>query len=201
MMGYSCGSKTTKLPAYKIDSHASTAFALAKSKLPNLSQPLIALNLIDSEGLALGTEIITPESIHIFHGNSTNGWRILVATDVLEKLHELRTLAIPNETGGYLFGAMDESAKEIYVVAASPEPPDTLTSSSSLQLGQWGKTGFEKTFMRRTRNRLPPIGTWHSHTASSAEGFKKRLDDISKLHRNGCANRCTNGYGNYGAEE
>ena len=146
MMGYSCGSITTKLPVYKIDSHASTAFALAKSKLPNLSQPLIALNLIDSEGLALGTEIITPESIHIFHGKSTNGWRILVATDVLEKLHKLRTLAVPNETGGYLFGAMDESAKEIYVVAASPEPPETLASSSSLQLGRWGKTGFEKDF-------------------------------------------------------
>ena len=173
MMGYSCGSKTTKLPAYKIDSHASTAFALAKSKLPNLSQSLIALNLIDSEGLALGTEIITPESIHIFHGKSTNGWRILVATDVLGKLHKLRTLAVPNETGGYLFGAMDESAKEIYVVAASPEPPETLASSSSLQLGRWGKTGFEKTFMRRTRNRLPPIGTWHSHPVSSAEASKK----------------------------
>ena len=169
LLGFGCHSLTTKLPAYKVDIHASSAFALAKAKLGSLDRPLIALHLLDAEGLSLGTEIITPEPIQVFQEETTNGWRIVVTRCVLDKLHQLRANAAPNETGGYLFGALDERANEIYVVAASPEPPGTMASPVRLQLGQWGRTGFERTFRRRTRNRLPPIGTWHSHPPSGAE--------------------------------
>ena len=169
LLGFGCRSLTTKLPAYKVDSHASSAFALAKAKLPSLDRPLIALHLLDAEGVSLGTEIITPEPVRVFQEETTNGWRIVVTLSVLDKLHQLRVNAAPNETGGYLFGALDEAAREIYVVSASPEPPGTVASPAHLQLGRWGRTGFERTFRRRTQGRLPPIGTWHSHPSSSAE--------------------------------
>ena len=169
LLGFGCRSLTTKLSAYKVDIHASSAFAFAKAKLPSLDRPLIALHLLDAAGVSLGTEIIAPEPVRVFQSETTSGWRIVVTSNVLDKLHQLRADAVPDETGGYLFGALDEAASEIYVVSASPEPPGTVASPGHLQLGRWGRTGFERTFRRRTQGRLPPIGTWHSHPSSSAE--------------------------------
>ena len=92
---------------------------------------------------------------------------------VINHLHEQRQAAAPIETGGYLFGAIDDDLSQIHIVAASSEPPDTIASETELQLGRWGQTGFEKAFMRRTRNRLPPVGTWHSHPASAPTASAK----------------------------
>ena len=91
--------------------------------------------------------------------------------------------ATPDETGGYLFGAIDESLSQIHIVAASPEPPGTIGTPTDLQLGPWGQTGYEKSFMRRTQGRLPPIGTWHSHPSSSprASGKDRKTVESFKL--------------------
>ena len=173
LLGFGCHSMTTRLPAYAVDAHASSAFALANARLRSLDQPLIALHQIDEEGMSLGTEVIPAEPVRAFNDPRTNEWRIIVAENVLEALQQMRRSAAPDETGGYLFGAIDESASEIYVLAASPEPPGTLGSPTGLQLGRWGLTGFEKTFLRRTCNRLPPIGTWHSHPTGDVRASKK----------------------------
>ena len=179
LLGFGCRSLTTKLPAYKVDIHASNAFTLAKAKLQSLDRPLIALHPLDTEGISLGTKIIAPEPVQVFRGETTNGWRVIVTSSVMAKLHQLRASAAPNETGGYLFGALDEVASEIYVVTASPEPRGTVASPVHLQLGRWGRTGFERTFRRRARNRLPPIGTWHSHPSSSAEASQTDWETVA----------------------
>lgn len=169
LLGFGCHTMTTKLPAYMVDAHASSAFALANARLRALGQPLIALHQIDTGGMSLGTEVIPADPVSVFDDSRTNDWRVIVAMNAVEALQRMRRSAAPNETGGYLFGAIDESASELYVLAASPEPPGTLSSPTGLQLGRWGLTGFEKTFLRRTYNRLPPIGTWHSHPTGDAE--------------------------------
>lgn len=168
LLGYSCSSLTTKMSAYRVDSHASNAFAFAKSKLPNFNQPLILLHKLNDDGLTRGTEVICPDPVRSFQTNTTNGWCVIVTEKVLEKIHRLRQLATPIETGGYLYGAVDEAANEIYIVAASPEPPNSVASSTNLKLTKWGQTEFEKKFLKRTRSRLLPIGTWHSHTSSNS---------------------------------
>ena len=168
LLGFGCHTKTTKLPAYAVDAHASSAFALANARLRSLDQALIALHRVDAAGMSLGTKTIPAEPVRVFDDPRTNGWRAIVAASVLKALRQMRRSAAPNETGGYLYGAIDESASEVYVLAASPEPPGTLGSPTGLQLGRWGLTGFEKTFLRRTCRRLPPIGTWHSHPTGNA---------------------------------
>ena len=169
LVGHSCSSRSIKLPAYKIEAHAASMFAFGKENLQSFEQPLILINRIDSIGLPLGVEIITPSPLSVFFDARTNGWRILVEQKVLDQIHSWRKKALPNETGGYLIGAMDDWAKEIYIVSVSSEPPGSKASPSSLSLAKWGQTEFEKAFMRRTSNRLLPIGTWHSHPFSSAE--------------------------------
>ena len=179
LLGFGCHTMTTKLPAYIVDAHASSAFALASARLRSLDQPLIALHQVDTDGMSLGTEVIPVQSVSVFDGPRTNGWRAIVAANVVEALQRMRRIAAPNETGGYLFGAIDESASEIYVLAASPEPPGTSGTPTGLQLGRWGLTGFEKTFLRRTCKRLPPIGTWHSHPTGDARASTRDWATIS----------------------
>lgn len=167
LLGFGCRSLTTKMPAYKIDAHASAAYALAKSNLENLETPIIALHSLDDAGVSRGITSLTPHPIIVFDDpTQTNGWTVVVSEAALKRMQSLRIEHAPNETGGYLFGAIDEAAEEIYVLAASSEPPGTVASPSGVQLGGWGNTGFEQAFIRRTTGRLPPIGTWHSHPAS-----------------------------------
>ncbi|NNV32479.1 hypothetical protein GTF97_21565 [Roseobacter sp. HKCCD8767] len=79
----------------------------------------------------------------------------------MDELHNLRLEHAPDETGGYLYGGIDEHLSQIYVVAASSQPPDTVAFPTYLKLGRWGQTPWEKCFVQRTRGRLAVIGTWH----------------------------------------
>ena len=184
LLGFGCGSATTKMPAYKVDSHASALYAVARHQLEGLGSPLIALHEMDEQGLSRGVRLVKPAPVKAFgrDGHTTN-WKVLVSEPVLAKMHELRQSSAPNETGGYLFGAIDESLSEIYVVAVSSEPPGTNASPMGIELGPWGKTGFEKMFLRRTQGRLPPVGTWHSHPNSGPAASNRDKETVESFRK------------------
>ncbi|MCG7625956.1 ThiF family adenylyltransferase [Epibacterium sp. Ofav1-8] len=168
ILGFGCSSMTTKMPAYKVDAHASSSFAFCKKHTQEFSKPAILLNSIDENGLPCGATEWHPSSISTFGpSDETANWKVLVSQSVLETLHELRLNHAPDETGGYLYGGIDEYLSQIYVVAASSQPPDTIASPTYLQLGRWGQTPWEKSFVRRTKGRLAVVGTWHSHPNSA----------------------------------
>lgn len=180
LLGFGCGSLTTKMPAYKVDAHANAAYAVAKTKLENLEAPIIALHALDEDGVSQGTTLLTPDPVVVFNNSEyTNEWTVVVTETVIEAMRAMRVEHEPNETGGYLFGSIDEAAGEIYVLAISPQPPGTLASPTGVKLGTWGKTGFEQSFIRRTAGRLPPIGTWHSHPAGSPAASKTDWNTVS----------------------
>lgn len=167
ILGFGCSSMTTKMPAYKVDAHASSSFAFCKKHAPDLSSPAVLLNSIDDSGLPRGATEWHPSPISTFGPSEvTANWKVLFSDSVLETLHRLRLECAPDETGGYLYGGIDEYTSQIYVVAASGQPPDTIASPSNLQLGRWGQTPWEKSFVRRTKGRLAVVGTWHSHPKS-----------------------------------
>ncbi|EEW58004.1 hypothetical protein SCH4B_3084 [Ruegeria sp. TrichCH4B] len=168
ILGFGCSSMTTTMPAYKVDAHASSSFAFCKKHTPEFSKPTILLNSIDENGLPCGAAEWHPPPITTFGpSDETSNWKVLVSQSVLETLHELRLNHAPDETGGYLYGGIDEYLSQIYVVAASSQPPDTIASPTYLQLGRWGQTPWEKSFVRRTKGRLAVVGTWHSHPNSA----------------------------------
>jgi proteasome lid subunit RPN8/RPN11 len=172
LLGFGCRSLTTKLPAYKVDAHAAAAFAFAKKSL-RVKEPLIALNLIDDEGLPQGAKLITPEPALIFEGTAGLGdWRVVISDSAKTTMHEQRKQKAPIETGGYLYGSIDEAVSEICILYASPEPPGTTASQTQVELGQCGLTGEERAFLRRTYRRLQPVGTWHSHPAGEPSASK-----------------------------
>lgn len=173
VLGFGCASKTTRMPMYKVDAHAAASYAFIRSRATS-DVPAIALHEIDANGLSKGVSCVEPAPVQVFGTTATTGeWTVLVAEPVVAKVRELRRKATPNETGGYLFGAIDEDAREVYVMAASAEPPGSHGTPNGLMLGRWGQTPFEKRFLRRTQRRLPPIGTWHSHPTDDAEASAK----------------------------
>ncbi len=182
LIGFGCSSKTTKMPCHQISAHASTAFALAKSfSQDEFSAPRIVLNRLGTDGLSEGSKIHIAPKVRVFNeANDLNGWNVVVSKDVVSKIQTLRSDALPNETGGYLFGGIDEAAMEIYVVEVSPEPPGTIASPTSLELGPAGRHGYEQTLARRTSNRLPLIGTWHSHPNGPGASSRDR-ETVSKF--------------------
>ncbi|HIO01747.1 MAG TPA: hypothetical protein EYN14_07300 [Alphaproteobacteria bacterium] len=132
-------------------------------------------------------DAISPtDEVEVFEGgDDLNGWKIIVTRDVIKQMRKLKEEKAPNETGGYLYGGLDETASEIYIVAASPEPPGTNGSPTNLELGPCGRTQFERNIIKKTSSRLSPLGSWHSHprgapTASTKDWFtlaKFRQDD------------------------
>ncbi len=176
LLGFGCHSLTTKLPNYKLSGHAAAAYAAIRShQLSADKRPSVYLNEIDNDGLSRGASVLRPGAVAVFDDeNDTDGWRVIVPEDVLTRMYALRAEKAPNETGGYLYGAICEPNSEIYVLFVSAEPLGTVGSPAHLALGPCGRTGQEKAFLRRTGRCLPPIGTWHSHpngapTASSKD--------------------------------
>jgi proteasome lid subunit RPN8/RPN11 len=168
ILGFGCSSMTTKMPAYKVDIHSAASFAFCRKAFLKPERPMIFLNRIDEYGLPCGQLEWRPDPVSVFGPNKeTADWKVLISRSVQETVHQLRSDSSPNETGGYLLGGIDEYLQQIYVVAASSEPPNTTATPTYLQLGRWGQTPWEKSFVRRTRARLSVIGTWHSHPNSS----------------------------------
>ncbi len=181
LLGFGCQSFTTKLPNYKLSVHASAAYAAIRSHVSTSNAPpAVYLNEIDEAGLPRGTNILLPGEVVVFHDAAdTDGWRVIVPQNVLEKMHAMRAQKAPDETGGYLYGAISEDNSELYVLFISTEPPGTKGSPTHLALGICGRTGEERAFLRRTGRRLPPIGTWHSHPSGAPAASKtdwKTLD-------------------------
>ncbi|HCR66524.1 MAG TPA: hypothetical protein DIW38_08435, partial [Oceanicaulis sp.] len=105
LVGFGCRSLTTRMPAYKVDAHASTAFAFAKSRLGETSEPAVLLHEIDEHGLTKETRVIEPEPVHAFKNVADlRNWRVVVVQSALDAMHSQREQNSPSETGGYLYG-------------------------------------------------------------------------------------------------
>jgi proteasome lid subunit RPN8/RPN11 len=177
LLGFGCRSLTTKMPIYKVDAHAANAYAVLKNRTDDA--PLIALHPIDAHGLSQGVKLISPDPVAMFEGDEAlNDWRVVMTQSALQNIHDARTAAAPNETGGYLYGAVNLACGEICILFASNEPPNTEASPKHIELGACGQTSAEKVFLRRTLHRLTAIGTWHSHPNGDPEASKTDWDSV-----------------------
>ena len=89
LIGFGCRSRTTKLPLYVVDAHASSSFALAHSRLRAIDSPIIALYVLDDEGMVKGVEVIPAEPVVLFNGPETTGWSVIVAENVLRRMKKI----------------------------------------------------------------------------------------------------------------
>lgn len=70
------------------------------------------------------------------------------------------------ETGGILFGQIDDFLKFIWVTAASGPPPDSIASRTEFVCGTRGVVAMNAELVTRTRGAASFIGMWHTHPGS-----------------------------------
>ena len=84
------------------------------------------------------------------------------------KRESQRKRGVDVETGGLLFGEMDEHLRVIWVSEVSGPPPDSRHSAREFVCGIEGTTALNVEKTKRTRKSVQYVGTWHTHPVSEA---------------------------------
>lgn len=71
-----------------------------------------------------------------------------------------------DETGGLLFGAIDDSIERIWIDAASGPPPDSIRSPQLFECGIIGTAEAAKHHKGKTLGASGFVGVWHTHPVS-----------------------------------
>jgi proteasome lid subunit RPN8/RPN11 len=105
------------------------------------------------------------------------GWNIVIDAWILQRLAELRSGGLPNETGGVLLGTYDLPRKTVYVVDTIPSPPDSEEWPTLYIRGCQGLLEKITETTAQTAGQLEYVGEWHSHPdgfscCPSADDFK-----------------------------
>lgn len=67
------------------------------------------------------------------------------------------------ETGGVLFGEVDELLKVIWIDEVSGPPPDSVASAEGFLCGTAGVADINDEKMKRTSGSVAFVGMWHTH--------------------------------------
>lgn len=88
----------------------------------------------------------------------------------------------PNiETGGLIFGEVNEFLKVVWISEVSGPPPDSVASALEFVCGVQGTRELHEEKCRRTRGSVRFIGMWHTHPGGVAEPSGTDLAAIEKL--------------------
>lgn len=167
--GFGCASASVRLPKWMVSSHATAFMPTIIGLLRNGTIDAgIGLNPLSREGYPLGWRWLPVPMFaitqHRLHGEA---WEVRVARGVSERMAELARQALPNETGGYLYGGWELHLHRGTVTAATPQPPGTTAGPVSLRLGPAGHTDAERQIQSDCADRIEVVGTWHSHPGGS----------------------------------
>jgi integrative and conjugative element protein (TIGR02256 family) len=94
-----------------------------------------------------------------------------------------RTRGKDVETGGILFGQVDDFLKVIWVTAASGPPPDSAASRTGFVCGTRGAAAMNAELVTRTRGAAAFIGMWHTHPGSAPKPSPTDRDAMRQLLR------------------
>ena len=111
----------------------------------------------DNYGLVMDIEPAEPFE------RTQKGWTVVLDSELMDTLAQMRESRLPNETGGVLVGSRDRSRKILYVVDALPSPPDSEELKTSYIRGTKGLSEEVERIVRITGSNLDYIGEWHSH--------------------------------------
>lgn len=121
------------------------------------------------------------------HTTRSNEWTIIYDSAFLQTLKQMRSAALPNETGGSLVGVTDFQAKTIVIVDAIPAPLDSDASPSHFKRGEEGQFEALENVRERTAGIVGYLGEWHSHphgyTAQPSEDDRRLLDTLHRKMR------------------
>jgi hypothetical protein len=165
--GVSCRDKSTVMSHARVLSLSS----LLAEQIRLASSSDDAQILIWQDDLRTGGRALTTVDVHksrVQDNVSATGYKVIWDEGVEQKLHSLRTSALPNETGGILVGYHDLKRKHVYVVDVRPAPRDSKGTPVTFDRGTEGVEEDLNRIASRTGANVSYIGEWHSHPTGSA---------------------------------
>lgn len=112
-----------------------------------------------------------------------NNFRVVIAPEAKQEMlawiaRNKRVRGEHVETGGLLFGAIDESLKTIWFDRASGPPPDSIASEENFVCGTEGTQALTEHHSRVSGRSSGFIGIWHTHPVSRPD---PSTDDLSAM--------------------
>lgn len=125
---------------------------------------------------------VVSHDIKVFstHSATIFGWEVSWDDGFLIEAKKYREEALPNETGGLLFGIIDQKDKTITLVRACRAPDNSESTPTSFERGAYESTQILDDCRERTGGVVTYVGEWHSHPQGCAA--LPSQDDIGQLH-------------------
>lgn len=169
--GMGCGSETMPVTDATITQHAAAMttclMRLHEDGLPQSGRIWIGQQSADGLGIQWGSHSV-PAFVRVsLENNDTHPWTLHLSSEVVAKIEEDVRAHPSIETGGVLWGCVNEALGAIYVVDLLDAPPDSQRTPSSFKLGTEGLDSLKADCTKKTHGHLHCVGTWHSHLRPS----------------------------------
>ncbi len=99
---------------------------------------------------------------------SLGEWRVIWDEGLAQKLKNIRTKFLPNETGGIILGYIDQKRKAVHAVDVLLAPTDSVASQAEFIRGVAGVHESIERAAALTANIIEYVGEWHSHPRNSS---------------------------------
>lgn len=169
MLGLGCASPTFQLGDHVVMAHAANTVAALHENVEASESGVIYLSKYSASGRVVSSDRFDAPGLREVLAVNESEWSIRILEDQIEKMRAHRANAVPNETGGYLYGTWDLINHSIVVTNVTDPPRNADGSPAGLELPPAGMSQPERELIAATSGRLMPVGTWHSHPGESAQ--------------------------------
>ena len=154
--GGSCADISIHIPQDRVGLHA----AIAAGAVQRLTREGFVSIWCLTDELAVERHYSPGATCQWFEGAD---WKIGINSRLKTYLLDLRSSALPCETGGVLVGTVDAHRKSILLVDALPAPPDSEEWPTAFIRGSVGLRKDVEKIEKWTGQAVHYIGEWHSH--------------------------------------
>lgn len=175
--GASCRDISTVLPYSRIMVHAGT---LAEQLRMASTQNDTVIRIWEHDP-SKGNTVAHSIEVYPEHCMKFGELDLFMDEGVAQELRQLRSAALPNETGGVLLGYYDFNVNCVVVVCGLPSPPDSRSSPGMFERGVNGLAEAVNEATERTAGVVGYVGEWHSHPRNHSANPSEH-DFIQLLH-------------------
>lgn len=185
-----CSAPTFIGSAADIDHHAAGLLNLGLSRIKSLAPAAASLDLVAAPWLrADDTERHRLSYVlkdYVRHAEQNHGYTVLrsdvAARDMAAELSRIgRTRSNKIETGGLIFGEIDDAHQVIWVDSLSGPPPDSVASETQFLCGTAGTKEHNAFKSSASGKSSRFIGIWHTHPVSLGRPSQDDLNAMLQL--------------------
>jgi hypothetical protein len=156
--GAGCRDRSVVMATDAVHLHAALLSRRLRMLAP-LSEATIEVWIADALGAAVTHHRI---AAHPTQRAVVGGWTVSWDDGLLAALTSMREAALPNETGGVLFGVSDQKLRTVHLVWACAAPAGSVSSPTGF-IRAGDVTPVREHVQARTGNMVDYVGEWHSH--------------------------------------